>query len=142
MMRIAVLAVASTLVFAACGGIGGGPRKVVVTEGVCNDVDLLRLNAGEVNRIVLDNSEHSSNQVGMTLRLVEFPILIRGELPPGTRVGTTFTTTSIQAQPGEEASIEVEPTFLGEYRAECDINLTRDNSQALVQRTRVFQIVD
>ena len=140
MIRIAVVADASTLVFAAYGGLGGGPRKVIVTEGVCNGVDLLRLNAGEVNRIVLDNNEHSSNHVGMTPRLLEF--LIRGELPRGTRVGTTFTTTSIQAQPGEEASIEVEPTFLGEYRAECNINLTRDDSQAIVQRTLVFQIVD
>ena len=142
MMRIAAVAVASTLVFAACGGLGGGPRKVIVTEGVCNSVDLLRLNAGEVNRIVLDNGEHSDNQEGMTLRLVEFPILIRGDLPEGTTVGTTFTTTSIQADPGEEVSIEVEPTFLGEYRAECNIRLVRVDSHAIVQRTLVFQIVD
>ena len=56
MIRIAVLADASTPVFAACGGLGGGPRKVIMTEGVCNGVDVLRLNAGEVNSIVLDNT--------------------------------------------------------------------------------------
>ena len=77
---------------------------------MCNDVQFLRLNVGETNRIVLDNSNHSAEQGGIVLTLVEFPILIRGDLPPGTTVGSTFTTTAIEAAPGAEASIDVEPT--------------------------------
>ena len=142
MKRLLMLAAASVLLLSACDQFDSGPRKVVVNEGVCNDVQFLRLNVGETNRIVLDNSNHSPEQGGIVLRLVEFPILIRGELPPGTTVGSTFTTTAIEAAPGEEASIDVEPTLSGEYRAECNVTLVQPDSQANYQRTILFQIVN
>lgn len=142
MRRLATFTLASALLLSACDQLDGGTKKVVVNEGVCNEVRLLRLNQGETNRIVLDNSVHSPEQGGIVLRLVEFPILIRGQLPPGTTVGPTFTTTAIEAAPGEEASIEVEPTLIGEYEAECNVTLVRNDSQANYQRTITFQITD
>jgi hypothetical protein len=100
MRRLVAFALASVLLLSACDQLDSGPRKVVVHEGVCNDVQFLRLNVGETNRIVLDNTNHSPEQGGIVLRLVEFPILIRGDLPPNTTVGPTFTTTQIEAAPG------------------------------------------
>lgn len=142
MKRFTALLLAGTLLFAACDQFDSGPKKVVVDEGVCNDVQFLRLTLGETNRIVLDNSNHSPEQGGIVLRLVDFPILIRGELPPGTTVGSQFTTTAIEAAPGEEASIDVEPTFAGEFRAECNVTLVQPDSQANYQRTILFQITN
>lgn len=142
MKRIAALLLISAFAVSACDRIDGGPRKVIVNERVCSDTQLLRLNLGETNKIVLDNSEHGETQDGILFRLIEFPMIIRGTAPVGTSYRGEFVTTALEAAPGEEASMEVEPIYTGEFRAECNVTLKRGTSNAIVQKVVLFQFVD
>jgi hypothetical protein len=135
--------VAVSLVAAAACGDGGGGRRVVVREDVCGNVRLLRLELGESNRITLDNTQHGDNQGGLTLRMNNFPLIIRGEIPPNSVIGDPFSTVVLQAPPGEERSVEVEPTFTGTYTGVCGVTLNEpDGGVKIVSFDLTFELVE
>jgi hypothetical protein len=121
---LVLLGLAAIMAATACGG--SGPRKIVLNEQVCADVGLLRLELNKTNRVILDNSRHSDLQRGMGIALEGFPMVIVGAPPPGTEIGATFTTVRLNAAPGEEAQVDVRPTFTGDYVAECRVTFERE----------------
>jgi hypothetical protein len=135
-----VLALGVLLVAAGCDGEGG--RKVVLREDVCGNVRILRLKLGERNEVVLDNTRHSDQQDGMTVRMEQFPVLIHGEVPPNSVIGPRFTTVVLQAQPGEEKTVEVEPTFTGTYTAVCAVRLRDESGIKTIAYDTTFELIE
>jgi hypothetical protein len=136
----AVLTAAS--VAGACGTGGSGVRKIIVNEGVCSgDVRFLRMKLGETNRVIVDNTQHSANQDGLSLILDRFPLLVKGDVPEGSTIGSPYSTIPIKSGAGEERSIDVEPTFSGTYKAQCNLSLHDEAGRRIVQTTVTFELV-
>ncbi len=136
---IAAIAVVSMLV-SACGSLGGGPRKVVLNEGVCQNVKFLKLNLGETNHVIVDNRKFSDGQVGLTLVLNDFPLTVIGAVPPNSTIGDPYSTIRLRAAPGEQATVDLQPTFTGNYIAHCDVVVTKGAGQRLVETDLTFQL--
>jgi hypothetical protein len=141
-MRIALVSMLGlSLLSAACGGLSGGPRKVVVNEDVCANVRFLRMKLGETSRVIVDNSKHSDNQNGITLVLADFPLLVKGEVPPNSTIGSPLSTIRLQAKPGEQTSVDVQATYTGTFTAQCNVTLRDKNGLRIVQKDLTFQLV-
>jgi hypothetical protein len=139
-LGVAVL-LAGTLVASACGG--GGARKVVVDENVCaGSVRFLRMKLGQTNRVILDNTQHSEEQASITLNLDRFPVLVRGEIPQGSVIGSPLSTIRVTADAGNQTSVDLEPTYTGTYEATCNVRLADPGGQRIVQSTVEFQLVE
>jgi hypothetical protein len=139
-----VLAALSAAVFTtACDSLtGGGTKKVIVNEQVCATVAFLNMKVGEETRIILDNSEHSEELTSLGLVLDEFPMVITSEFRPDAEVGPTYTSVSLYANAGDEDEITVEPTFTGNYAAQCQLTYSRPTGDVAVQQDLTFQIVN
>jgi hypothetical protein len=146
MKRIFRVATASLLVAAllasACGALAGGPRKVVLSEAICENVRLLKMKVGVTNRVVLDNNERSENQTGISVSFDDFPVAVVGPVPEGSTIGSPTSTIKLSADPGAKQSVDLQPTFTGTYNATCTIILKKGTSgQQIVQKTVRFQLV-
>ena len=119
-LRVAAASMlAISLLFAAACEDDSGGKRFVVDESICNGSQLLQMNQGETTRIVLDNTNHSEEQKGMSLLLRDFPFAFKGDLPPNSFVADPVSTVRLIAQPGEEASVVVVPTGVGNFRLQC-----------------------
>lgn len=137
-----VLLLAIGLVFSACDSLDGGPRKVIVNELVCADVTFLRMNLGEETRLIVDNTQHSDAQEGITLVLTEFPVTVTGELPPNTQVGSDFTSLTLNAPAGEKVSVDVRPLYTGQFTGLCNLQVANQGGGTILQQGLTFEIVD
>lgn len=138
----AVCAVGAAALFAGCGGIGGGPRKVVVNESLCGNVGFLNLELGKTNRVVLDNENHSDNQISLALELTDFPVLVVGDVPEGSTIGDPFSTVKLSATPGEEKSVDLKPTFTGSYTGLCSVTVRSEGGLQVQQFNLGFRLID
>ncbi len=142
LLRMAITStIALSLLASACGG-SGGPRKVVVNQRVCGNVKFLRMNLGETNRVILDNREHSDDQAGMSMSLTKFPVVVKGPVPEGSKIDSPFSTIKLHAAPGEQTSVDLEPTFSGTYNGTCNVTLTKANGagQQVIQKGLSFEL--
>jgi hypothetical protein len=142
-LRLFVLAlVLLPVVLAACAAVTGGTKKLIITEGGCQNLKLLRLKVGEETRIVLDDTKYNEQQDGMSLIMERFPMTVTGELPPLSTVGADFTSVTLRVNPGEKATVDVKAFATGQYTANCNIALVQSDSNQVVQTKIVFQIVE
>lgn len=125
-----------------CSGLTGGPRKIVVTDGVCGNVRFLKMKLGVTNRLVLDNRKPTESQVGLGLIMTDFPVIVKGEVPENSTIGAQKSTIRLRANPGEQKTVDLEPTFTGEYKAQCNVFLQRDANQRIVQQDLTFELTD
>jgi hypothetical protein len=129
--------------FSACDSLTGeGSKKVVITESVCANISLLRMNLGQETKIVVDNTDHGPTQQSITLFLTEFPVVVVGDLPPDSSVGTSFTTMRLKALAGETTSVTVRPIFTGDYTAACAMSFDVGTGGNVREDRITFQIVD
>lgn len=135
---LAAFAAASVLLGTACEGVTGGPRKVVFSEGVCQSVKFLRMKVNQTNRIVLDNTNTSPQQGGLTVRLDRFPAIVVGELPENSVINDPLSTLVLSVAAGKKKTVDVRPTFTGEYNATCGVIIAGD----AVQVALTIQVVD
>lgn len=135
---IAAIAAASVLLGTACDGVTGGPRKVVFSEGVCNSVKFLRMKVNQTNRIVIDNTNTSPNQGGMTVRLQRIPLIVVGELPENSVINDPLSTIVLSTGIGKKRTLDVRPTYTGEYNATCGVVIGGDAVSVPI----TIQIVD
>jgi hypothetical protein len=120
--RVATGAVAAVVAVAAFGACGtGGPKKVVVNDAVCANARFVRLEAKKTHRIILDNTTFTEGQTQFTLRLDNFPLVIKGEVPPNSQIGDPYSTVVLIAKPGEEKQVDVVPTLTGSFKAQCSV---------------------
>ncbi len=133
--------IALSLLASACGS-GGGPRKVIVSQRVCGNVKFLRMNLGETNRLILDNRDHSDDQAGMTVNVTRFPVVIKGPVPEGSKVDAPYSTIRLRAQPGEQQSVDLEPTLSGTYNGTCSVTIIKANGsgQQVLQEGISFEL--
>ncbi|HEY8173140.1 MAG TPA: hypothetical protein VIH21_08625 [Dehalococcoidia bacterium] len=134
---LASIAAVALALSSACGGIGGGPKKVVVNETVCLNAGFLRLDTGKTQRIVVDNSAYSQGQTQFTLRLENFPVVVKGEVPPNSTIGSPFSTITLIAKPGEEKHVDIVPTQTGRYNATCGV-IVGSRTTVLDLRFQIF----
>ncbi len=141
--QIFVMATAIGLAAVACTS-GSGPRKVIVNENICGgQVRLLRMKLNEVNRVILDNTQHSEQQQSITLNLDRFPVLVKGDVPEGSTIGTRLSTIRLTSAAGESKSVDLQPTGTGTYKAQCNVSLKDAGGQRRFVQTNVdFQIVE
>jgi hypothetical protein len=133
---------AAWAVAAACGG-SSGPRKVLVNEGVCGgQARLLRMKLNAVNRVVLDNTQHSDQQQSITLNLDRFPVLVKGDIPEGSTIGTRLSTIRLTSAAGETNSVDLQPTGTGTYKAQCNVSLENNGQRRIVQTSFDVQIAE
>jgi hypothetical protein len=119
-VALAVTCVAM-LAASGCGAVGGGPKKVVINERVCASVSFLRMTVGETSRVVLDASGGSEGAQSMSFRMEDFPLAVKGDIPPNSTLGDPYSTITLTAQTGEEKSVDVVPTLAGNYTAVCGV---------------------
>jgi hypothetical protein len=131
-----LLAVAA-LIAGACGGVSGGPRKIVFNESVCANARFLRMTLNETNRIVVDNSKYSPGQAGLSVRFEAIPVLIKGEVPQGAVIGDRVSTFHLSTQAGEEKSLDVVPTFTGTYKAKCSLSVKPETGGTQTRQTEL-----
>lgn len=140
MMKASRILVASlmsgALIAGACGGVTGGPHKVVFNETVCASARFLRMNLNETNRVVVDNRKHSDNQVSMGVTLVRFPVRVKGEVPENSTIGDVLSTIVLGAAPGDEKSVDLVPTYTGTFTATCSISV-KDSSGSQVRQSDI-----
>jgi hypothetical protein len=139
---IGSLAAMSAIVLAsACGG-SSGPRKVLFNEAVCaGQVRLLRMKLSAVNRVVLDNAtQHTPDQQSISLILDRFPVLVKGDIPEGSTIGTRLSTIHLTSRVGESNSVDLQPTGTGTYKAQCNISLNENGQLRIVQTSLDVQI--
>jgi hypothetical protein len=107
---------------AGCDSVtGSGPKKVVIDERVCAAVSFLRMTVGETHRVVLDANTTSPNALSMNFRMADFPITVKGSVPPNSVLGEDFSTVTLSAESGDEASVDVVPIRPGNYKAVCGV---------------------
>ncbi|MBI2724134.1 MAG: hypothetical protein HYX50_03635 [Chloroflexi bacterium] len=145
MRRRSTIVFSATMLFAlisaACSGLAGGPRKVVLNEAVCANAKFLRLKLNATNRLVLDNSKYNAQQSGMSITLDKFPVTIIGEVPQGSSVGDVASTILLSAGVGEKKQVDLRPNLTGTYSATCGVNFKTGNGGLQVQqRDLQFQI--
>lgn len=107
------------LLAAACSSISGGPKKVIVNQTVCQNAAFLRLTVDKTHRIVLDNTNPTPGQVQFTLRIENAPFVFKSELPPNSKVGNPNSTLVLQAKPGEEKRVDIQPRSSGVFEGSC-----------------------
>lgn len=137
LLAMTALALGATFA-AACES--GGTRKVVVSQRVCGNVSFLRMPLNETSRVVLDNTDHSEDQAGMSLTMQDFPVEIVGEVPEDSSIGPSRATILLSAQPGEESDVEVRPLFTGIYRASCKVTIRDESGLRVVDYPLDFQL--
>ena len=103
----------------ACDSVTGGPTKIVFNETICANQAVVRMTGGTTYRLVLDNDILSQNQSGMTVRMPDVPLVIKGEVPKNSIVGDPFSTIVLTAPPNEESRVDVVPTRTGTYPIVC-----------------------
>jgi len=126
----------------ACSALNSGPRKVVLTETVCNSVRFLTLKLGETNRIVLDNDRHTPEQITLQLRLPDVPIAVIGEVPENSTIGDPRSTILLSVPAGESDSVDVEPRFTGQFDAACVVTLRAPEGLRIIELPITFQFVE
>jgi hypothetical protein len=142
MKLLAGLLLMGGLLFVSCDSLDGGPRKIIINENVCADVQFLRMNLGEETEIVVDNTQHSDNQENLSLLLEEFPVTVTGDLPPNSQVGSDFTTLRLSAPAGEKTSVEVRPIYTGQFTGLCNLQVSDGSGGTILQQGLTFEIVD
>ncbi|MBI5288573.1 MAG: hypothetical protein HY873_06330 [Chloroflexi bacterium] len=126
----------------ACDSLGAGPKKLIITEGGCQNLKFLRMKLGQETRIVLDNEKHHETQDGMSLVMDRFPMTVTGDPPPQITYGPDFTSVTLSTNPGEKTSVDVKAFATGEYKANCNIAITQSDSNQVIQTKIAFQITD
>lgn len=112
---------ASLAVIIACGSVGGGPKKIVINETVCLNAGALRLDVNETYRVIVDNKNFTPGQSQLSLLMANFPIVVKGDVPPNSTIGDPFSTVVLLARPGEEKSVDIVPTQGGRFTANCNV---------------------
>lgn len=139
---LAAILIATAVLWSACGVGGDAQKKIVINENVCAGVDFLRMKLGQETKIVVDNTQHSEDQDGLSVFLSEFPVVVIGKLPEGTQVGSTFTSLQLTVPPGERKEVTVEPIFTGQFIGRCNVGISAGNGGTGFQYELTFQIVD
>jgi hypothetical protein len=139
-MMMPVLAGAAVMAGGCTALTGAGPHKVVVNEGVCANVRFLQLNLNKTNHVVLDNTKHSDAQAGMSITFEKFPVIVKGEVPQGSVIGDQLSTIRLHANPGEQTSVDLVPTFTGTFKATCGTAIKQGSGQQIQQKDIAFQI--
>jgi hypothetical protein len=134
MRALLPLIAAASLLAGACGGLGSSTHKVIFNEGVCDNVRFLQMKVNETNRVVLDNRKHAEGQMGMTATLKKFPVIVQGEVPEGSTIGDKVSTILLKAQPGEQMSVDLLPTFTGTYSATCGTSQKQGEGGAQIRQ--------
>lgn len=134
---VVVLGCIVMITAAGCSAVSGGPKKVVINERVCASVTFLRMNVGETNRIVLDAETTSEGARSMSFRMPDFPVVVKGDVPPNSTLGTDVSTITLTAESGKEASVDVVPTRAGNFTAVCGVV----TSARIVAKDITFQIL-
>lgn len=116
---IAALLALSAIVTTACDEIAGGPEKVVFNETICANQAVVRMQVGTTYRLILDNDILTPNQSGMTVRMTDVPLVIKGDVPRNSVIGDPLSTVVFQAQPNEETRVDVVPSRTGTYPIQC-----------------------
>lgn len=139
-MKILTTIAAGAMLFAtACNGaLGGSPHKVVFSEGVCNSVKFLRMTVNQTNRVVLDNTNYSPRQGGLTVRFEDFPAVVVGKLPANSVINDPLSTLVLNVEAGKKKTLDVRPMYTGEYSARCGAIIAGD----AVQVTIKIQVVE
>lgn len=141
-LGIACILVATSAFAAACGD-SDGARRVVVNQRICGNVSFLKLELGRTNRLVLDNSDHSDDQVGMTLILDRFPVDVVGAIPPNSTIGYPYSTVQISAVPGSSSQVDVRPSFSGIYTGTCRVSVRPPGQSVRIVDYRLdFQLAE
>ena len=109
------------VIIVACGGISGGPKKIVVNETVCVNAGFLRMDVNETYRIVVDNSTFTPGQSQLSVLMSNFPVVVKGDVPPNSTIGDPLSTIVLLARPGEEKSVDIVPTRSGRFTATCNV---------------------
>jgi hypothetical protein len=117
----AALCAATLIAGVACDSIGGGPKKIVINETVCANAGSLRMDVNETYRVVVDNSSFTPGQSQLSLLMLNFPIVVKGDVPPNSTIGDPFSTVVLLARPGEEKSVDIVPTRGGRFTANCNV---------------------
>lgn len=134
---------AASLLAGACSGTSG-PRKVIVNQRVCGNLKFLQVKLGQTNRVILDNTDHSADQNGMSVSLNKFPVIVKGDIPPGSKIDSPFSTITLHAAPGESKSVDIEPTFSGSFDGTCTVTFKKPGGagEQIKQEGLTFQFVD
>lgn len=133
--------IAITIIIAVgCSSVSGGPNKVVLNEGVCDNVRFLQMKLNQTNRVVLDNKTYSEKQNGMSVTLEKFPVIVKGEVPAGSTIGDQLSTIRLHANAGEQKSVDLVPTFTGTFRATCGTSTDLGSGAQVRQNDISFQI--
>lgn len=114
----AILALAAVAA-SACGGVSGGPKKIVFNETICANQAVVRMTLGKTYRLVVDNDILTQGQNGLTVRMPEVPLVMKGEVPKNSIVGDPFSTVVLSAPPNEEAQVDVVPNRTGTWGIQC-----------------------
>ena len=117
---------------------GGGPKKVVINERVCSTVTFLRMTVGDTHRVVLETGGGSEGQLSMSFRMDQFPVVVRGDVPPNSTLGDPFSTITLTAQSGDDASVDIVPVRSGNFTAVCGVV----TGGRIVARDITVQILD
>lgn len=120
-LRASIALICVSMIAAGCDGVGGGPKKVVINDRVCASVTFLRMTVGETHRVVLDAGGASEGAQSMSFRMQDFPVVVKGDVPPNSTLGDPYSTITLTAQAGDETSVDVVPTLAGNYTAVCGI---------------------
>ncbi len=115
---VAVL-IPAALIVSACGSVSGGPKKIIFNEPICANQAVIRMTVGETRRLVLDNKVFSQGQNGMTVRMIDVPLVIKGDIPPNTVVGDPLSSIVFSAAPDTETRVDAVPTQAGTFDIQC-----------------------
>jgi hypothetical protein len=139
-MMMPALAAAAVMAGGCTALTGAGPHKVVLNEGVCANVRFLQLQLNKTNHVVLDNKKHSEGQAGMSITFEKFPVIVKGEVPQGSVIGDQLSTIRLHANPGEQSTVDLVPTFTGTFKATCGTSVTQGAGVQIQQKDISFQI--
>jgi hypothetical protein len=117
---VAAALLSGTLLTACDSATGGGPKKVVVNERICQSGSFLRLTVNKEHHLVVDG--HGGPQLKqLSLRLADFPMQIKGDIPLNSTIGDPLSTIVLVAPADEEDSVNLVPTNTGTYSARCGL---------------------
>lgn len=119
MRALAAFLALSAIAVTGCDSVTGGPKKIVFNETICANQAVVRMTAGTTYRVVLDNDTITPNQNGMTVRMPDVPLVIKGDVPKNSIVGDPFSTVVLSAEPNEEARVDVVPSQSGTFPFQC-----------------------
>jgi hypothetical protein len=134
----ALLSIAAVAI--GCSSLTAGPSKIVLNENVCANVRFLNMKLNKTNRMVVDNRKFTEGQTNLTVKLDKFPVIVQGEVPAGSVIGDKVSTIIVRANPGEQSTVDLVPTFTGSYTGTCTVAIAQGTGLRTQQQDITFQI--